>query len=371
MFMQSQLYPHSIVPLTNDMHEKAEASCPSGLNLSDTESMYLNLLSIYAVAHYLRRLGYATHDQTEIMTNPVLQSLMDVAPIEVLSASDEGSGGDRSSPKSDAFPQRHAPQSYGLLECRRVMANDSKMCVPDTIIPEERLGYVAVQFNDDLSEAYLIGYLDSGDVSQYMDANGAIAVPLDQLRSLDELIIHLQQAYKPSHVVTYLTNWLKNIVEESWTSLDHVIGPEMQLNYQVREINPSFQQDLRSTPAISKKPRTECAYGKTIRFNTSQRTETVALITEIIDSSSADLSINLKICPPATKGEPKEDHSEKVFLPPGLEMVIVDETGDTVMQVQSRDENRTIKLGFEAEPGDRFQLHMSLDDTVIVESFLV
>ena len=357
MFMQPQMYPHIIVPLTDDMHENAEASCPSALKLSETESMYLNILSIYAVAHYLRRLGYATRDQTEMMTNPVLQSLVGGAPIEVLSSSNEPSGGDRSS-----------PQRYGLLECRRIMPNDLKMRVPETIIPEDRLGYVAVQFNDDLSEACLLGYLDSSDVNQYMDSNGAIAVPLDQLRSPDELIIHLQQLHKPSQVVTHLTNWLQNIVEESWTSLENVIGPEMHLNYQVREVEQSLRQtNVQSTPPLSGNPLTECIHGKTIHFNTGQRTETIALITEIIDNPSPDLSINLKICPPATKGE----HSAKVFLPSGLEMVVVDETGDTVMQAQARDENRTIKLGFEAEPGDRFQLHMSLDDTVIVESFLV
>ena len=301
------------------------------------EQTYHNLLAVLAVNHYLKMLAIPTDLSQCNCWNPFLRMTTNVADLEVV--------------------------GYGRFECCPVAMQGTKADSPDpsmtvTVpadVQEERVGYIAVQVDGDLSDRqpklHLLGFVDH--------INGE-AFQLAEVRSLFELPQYLEQlAHAPETTISHLTHWLKNRVEEGWQTLDTLISFQRQAGYQVRTPN-----GLRSSEAN----RSRCMYGKTLSLDTANGEETILLITEVIDNATDELSIELKICPIA----PDASHGEDMaFLPPGLEMVIVDVAGEAVMQAQARAGNRMMELGFHAEKGDRFQLQVQLNDTVVIESFLV
>lgn len=52
-------------------------------------------------------------------------------------------------------------------------------------------------------------------------------------------------------------------------------------------------------------------------------------------------------------------------------MMVMDESGELVMQAQSREQNRRVELGFLADLGDRFQLQVRLGNSEWIEEFIV
>ncbi|MEM9216585.1 MAG: DUF1822 family protein [Cyanobacteria bacterium P01_F01_bin.150] len=306
------------------------------------EQTYHNLLAVLAVNHYLKILGFQTDLSQCDCWNPFLRMTTNVADLEVV--------------------------GYGRFECCPVVAADvgeglaevPEHCVVPADVQEERVGYIAVKVNGNIPQGdrpqeqptvHLLGFTDQINGEEWV---------LGERRSLFNLPQYLEElGHKSENQLSHLTNWLKSQVDEGWQTLDSLISFQRRAGYQVRTPNV-----LRS----SEGNRSRCMYGKTLRLHTEDREETILLITEVIENPTDELSIELKICPVA----PDDSHTdETAFLPPGLEMVVVDVAGDAVMQAQARAGNRMMELGFHAEEGDRFQLQIHLKDTILVESFLV
>jgi hypothetical protein len=61
----------------------------------------------------------------------------------------------------------------------------------------------------------------------------------------------------------------------------------------------------------------------------------------------------------------------KLHLPPGLQLIGLDEAGNSFSEVQAREQDNYIQFKFTAELGDRFSLRVALDDASITESFVI
>ena len=304
-------------------------------NPDQREQTYHNLLAVLAVNHYLKMLGFQTDLSQCDCWNPFLRMTTSVADLEVV--------------------------GYGRFECCPIsvdalgegIAEIPESCSVPAEVQEERVGYIAVQVDDDGQQGQpnvcLLGFTDHIGGEEWV---------LSERRSLFDLPAYLEQLIR-ARTTTHLTPWLKNKVDSSWKTLETLFAYQQQPISSVRTVN-----SLR--PSDTSYPR--CTYGKTLSLSTPKRQEKILLITEVIDNATEEFSIELKICPTS----PQVSRSnETAFLPPGLEMVIVDVAGDAVMQAQARDRNQMMELGFHAEEGDRFQLQIQLDDTIITESFLV
>ncbi|WP_250126490.1 DUF1822 family protein [Chroococcidiopsis sp. CCMEE 29] len=147
------------VPIGKEAVDRAlEFQKQHGHNHTRAERVYLNTLAVSAVDAFLHRLEIETALADSNSQEVVCQVLMDVADLEI--------------------------PNLGQLECRPVLPGADAVSIPPEVW-SERIGYVAVQLDDSLQEATLLGFTttvpDSGEL------------PLAQLQPITLLPAYIQQ----------------------------------------------------------------------------------------------------------------------------------------------------------------------------------
>lgn len=72
------------IPLASDAHRLAERFCAHHRDAQKVRQIYLNTITVYAVNYYLQCLGVETNWEASDSWNPALQTLMNVADLEVV-----------------------------------------------------------------------------------------------------------------------------------------------------------------------------------------------------------------------------------------------------------------------------------------------
>ena len=151
------------VPLSFTAHSLAEQFRCQQSNPQKAKQVYLNTLAVYAVDFYLQCLGVETEIERSDSCNALRLKFMNVADLWV--------------------------KSIGRLECRPILPKAEVLAIPIEV-REDRVGYVAVQFDQSLKQATLVGFTSM-----------AVAeLPLDQLRSLEEFPEYLNQLRETKRV---------------------------------------------------------------------------------------------------------------------------------------------------------------------------
>ena len=335
MISHSESFSTFTVSLAQSTHRLAEQFCQHHTDWQKAEQVYLNTLAVYAVDYYLNCLGYETDRQHSGSHNVVIQSLLDVADLIV--------------------------KDYGRLECRPISTDTKTVYIPQEVW-HDRLGYVAVAFNDALDEAEILGFFQQVE---------AIEVPLSQLQPLDNLSDYLSSHRYPTadHAQsdqaepnqaqlttdiqrrTLLGEWLKNIFSNGWASLEErmAVG-QPQFAFQFRSLHSNQQEDKSSTSVT----RT-----KLVKLGSPEHT--VLMLVTLTPEPDTSAQVQIEILPT----------SEHPFLPTGLQLSILDEREEIVMQAKTQETNDGIRLEFTADLGNRFSIKISLDNAAITEGFLL
>lgn len=299
--------------LTLKNHQIAEQFRQQQSNPKKAKQVYLNTLAVQAVNAYLSWLGVDTDIEASDSWNPAMQALTDVADLVV--------------------------KQRGQLECRPVLPEQQICHIPPDVW-SDRLGYVAVQFDPGLSEATLLGFVPSVTTQE---------LPLCELRSLDQLINHLNHAAPTAtQPLINLRKWLNGVVDAGWQTLDGVLGPQPTFSF--RSVD---QSELHST-------NTSITRGKLFDLRSQPNSEQVALLVELAPTNKPDLDIWVKVCPTGVHPH----------LPPELELMVLDDMGVAVMQAQSRN-TEMIQLKFSGVPGEHFSIKIVLDDISFTEDFVI
>ncbi|WP_377474092.1 MAG: DUF1822 family protein [Microcoleus anatoxicus] len=61
----------------------------------------------------------------------------------------------------------------------------------------------------------------------------------------------------------------------------------------------------------------------------------------------------------------------QTYLPPEVQMIVLDDTGEVFLEARSRSADNRIQLEFSGEPGERFSVKVALGDASIVEDFVI
>ena len=320
------------IPLPLSIHATAQRFCQPQWSSLKTKQIYLNTLAVYAVKSYLGYLGVLSYLEQGDSWDPMIQCLMDSADLVVV--------------------------NQGRLECRPVLLSSSTCYVPPEVW-SDRLGYVAVQLDDELRYAKLLGFLPQVTSPD---------VPLAQWRSLKFLL----QAVDPSlqavslsapsfekrhdstvqtkPVITHLTEWLKGTVEKGWQQLDDLILPD--------NLFPPSPPALQFRSAVMP---LSTVRGKYLDWQlpTGQQ-ENLVLVVGVMPAQKSEMNIWVKLCP----------QQSSTRLPPKLEVVVLDEQNTAVMQAQSR-QTEMIQLKFGGQIGEKFSIKVSLDEFSKIESFVI
>lgn len=305
------------VYLGQKVHQIADQFCQGQADLDKAEQVYHNTLAVYAVGAYLQSQGMEVDLKAGDSWNEVMQTGLDVADLVV--------------------------KDCGRLECRPVVSDEDKMRVP-VEVGENRIGYVAVELDEDLQTADLLGFVEKVATEE---------VPLEKLRPMELLAAHLENIKQSKLVpsLTYLGQWLKGAIDATWVTVEELLGSQQTLAFQTR--SGSATADFARDKALMKVIR-----GKYLTFKRHLNPETVVLLVEIMPTADQKMNVWITLAP--TSG--------LSYLPDEMELTLLDELGTPRGKTQDIYKSG---ISFQADPGDRFDIRLKLGDSSVKESFMI
>ncbi|GAP94212.1 DUF1822 family protein [Leptolyngbya sp. NIES-2104] len=291
-------------------HQVAEKFYQHHSDPDKAKQVYLNTLSVQAVHFYLTCLDIKTDLENSQSWNPLLQVLTNTADLRI--------------------------EGFGSVECCLVL-NDEKSC----LIPSqasERIAYIAVRLNSDLTEAELLGFVFSVETETLF---------LEKLQSIDELPNYLYQL-ATTHPITRLSDWFHTVTESGWKTLEMLIG-DWQESAALSFRSPVFN--------ALELPITGVRRGKLLTLGDAPE-EQVLLLIEVTPRTRSEYQINLELCP----------IGKERYLPRSLHVSVLDEVGKTVLQAESN-ESEGLEFQFSGERKERFGIRIRLLGCIILEAF--
>ena len=309
--MNAQINSTIAIPLTLSAHELAQRHAQKQIDPRRAKQVYLNTLAIHAVKDYLGWLDISTNWPESESADPIRQSLCNSADLAI--------------------------SGKGTIECRPILPHESTCTIPEDTWGD-RLAYVAVQLNPELTEGTLLGYLSEVHRCE---------TPLSELHSLDTLLDRLEEeADEP----ILLTQWLNHAIDAGWQTLSELLNPD----------EPQFAFNFRS-PVSQSSPSSSVATikrGKHLQLQPDR--DPVGLFVGIEPSEREEFDISVELSPTGT-----EQH-----LPKELQLSILDDEERVVMHASSRG-TKSIQLDFSAEVGDRFSIKVTLGEIGVTEFFAI
>lgn len=302
-------------PLGSKAHTIAKQFWRQQDNPQKAKQVYLNTLAVYAVNFYLNCMGVQTNWDANYYYS-IRQILADVGDLEI--------------------------PELGLLTCCPVSHEMRLIDIP----PEawsDRIGYVAVQFDESLRMATLLGFSETAEMGKLF---------VSQLRSLEDLLAHLSQlssSLKTSKSQVKLTQWLNNIFEVGWQSLENVLDSKEQ------NLAFSFRGNSDSIDSCIKR-------AKLIDLGLEIENQSLVLLVAITPETAEKVSILVQVHP--MQGES--------YLPPNLQLSMLSESGKILQEVGSRSADNYIQLKrFRGLPGESFQIKLTFGEASLTEDFLI
>jgi hypothetical protein len=265
-------------------------------------------------------LGFETDWTQSDSWDSIMQTFLDVADLEV--------------------------KNYGKLECRPVLPDAEVIYVPQEVW-EGRIGYVAVQLDESLKEATLLGFAETVSTQE---------LALSELRSLEELPDYLSQFKQPQAVRerVNLSQWLHSIFEVDWETIEAIFAPpQAELAFNTRSQSP-----VRTSPPSI--PTNGVKRGKRLDLEWLGRREQVAVFVGLTPRLSSQLDISVEVCPIGARP----------YLPRELQIMVLDEQGKSVLQAEAGN-SESIEFQFSGEPGESFSVKVTLGNLSITQEFLI
>ena len=319
----TELESHITIPIGQKAHTTARQFAASTTSPDRGKQVYLNTLAVYAVHCYLNWLQIESDLEQSDSWSWGIQGLFDVADL--------------------ALPE------IGSLECRFVLPEETSFVIPPQAT-ENRIGYVAVRLNESLDRAELLGFLGKiAPASQPLQIAIADLQPLDKL--LEAIPVTTQTNSSTSNLLTNLSRWLNSTFENGWLTMEAI--------FETQNANPALAvrnepPSINITSAVKR--------GKLIDLGIQLAGEKVALI---ITCQPADEEMEILL----------QVYSVERFttLPPNLQLIVLDETGATIPELQARARNADgcIQLEFTGKVGERFSITIALEDVSITEDFQI
>lgn len=310
------------VPLGAEAHRLAQQFCSQQSDRAKVKQVYLNTLAVSAVKFYLQCMGIETNWEASLSWNPVFQTLMDVADLEI--------------------PKR------GKLECRPVLPEANIVSIPPEVWcdaeggreHDHRIGYIAVRLDSKLVEATLLGF------TKIAPESGEL--PINQLHSLEDLLEHLHQIrqLQPTKMQVNLSHWFEQIFTDNWQSVEALFATRENLAF-----------SLRSTSRLGE---ASVQRAKLIDLGLQLENQSVALLVAIAPDADLKVAILVQLHP-----------TNADYLPPDIKLILLSD-GSTLQSVQSRSEDNYIQLKrFRVNPGECFNIQVAFGNVTVTESFTI
>jgi len=323
------------LPITEEAHAIAHHLARYQPNARKAEQVKLNSLAVSAVDTYLQMMRIQTDITASDSHNPSVCLGSDVADLIVT--------------------------DLGRLECRPIKNNHASCYVPIEVW-QDRIGYVAVQLDEALEEAVLVGFTPSVQTEN---------VPLYQFQPLQTLLQRLDElkplpASSEMSVQTTETNLgelLQGLLMTGWQTLEELLlGNGENLAY--RRARRSDAESEREGASSNRR------MGKLISLERLEERQVILLAgsnasyftkTSASDSVSQDVEITIRIIPA----------NRQKALPTGLQLIILNESGTIEKQVEAKPGNDYLRVPISGKRGERFRVRVVLVDSSWTEYFVI
>ena len=296
-----------IAPLSAEAHQIATRFHRNQLNPLKAKQVYLNTLSVYAVNFYLKCMGFEPDWNQSESFDPTIQKFKDSADLNV--------------------------KYLGTFECRPVLPEEQVVSIPLESMNRRR-GYFAVQLNPTLTQANILGFMPNVSTSEVL---------LSELKSLDCFLRYASQLEK----AVSLNQWLQNTFEAGWETIESIFSsPQIAWRSQHLDALTAVNSDL--------------GVERIKTFNLEPTGEQIGLLVRLQPKTEVDMGIGVELYPT----------NQQVYLPHHLQLMLLDESGQTVMQAEARS-SKNIQLKFNGESGEVFSVKVALGDMNIVETFVI
>lgn len=360
--LQALNLPTITISLTQKDHEIARKIATPQLTKEKQKQVYLNVLSVLTVKHYLDILGIQSDLEKGEILDPVSHLTEDISSLLI------------TDPKLG---------KQGLLECRYCQEDEINFNVPVEAL-EDRISYVFIQFDSLYQKGVILGFLPVVNQEK---------VTQNQLKPLTELIECL---YEPAINWIYLRNWLDHQFNQAWLSLEEVmktpkvspkfafrVAPNRGLNKLanrlgininltspindlVKIIQTTHDQEIRweAIEALRKIDPNHAAIGVRRIYQLQDHLEIpVALMVSLVAINNEQVAILLKVYPIGIDN----------YLPPQLSLNFFEGTDNLLKQIVSNSNplDITIQLKFMANFGEKFTITLSFNQASYTEHFIV
>jgi Protein of unknown function (DUF1822) len=303
--------------LDREAYRLAEKFASQQATPEKLKRVYLNTLAVYATHRYLGWLNIETNLEQSDSWHPVIHSLFDVADLVL-------------------------PNINKKLECCAVLSGETAFNLP-LEGTENLIGYVAVHFNEILTEAEILGFLPITAI----DKNPLQQISVDNLEPIDALIDHIYDAQEtPVSLMDNLANSVRSL-------------RNMNIIDRVRHT----LQEVLEEPTVSYAHRSASNH---------QNTE-IPLATEI-DLGSYKLVLIVEMTP-------KDEQRKRIHLRlesidtnelPPFQLYIIEKSGEIFPhQIESESSTHLQLQTFNGRIGEHFSIKIVYRDVSVTENFIV
>ncbi len=147
------------ISLYPDAYVWAKQFAAQQANEEKSKQVYFNTLAVCAVRQFVQEIGFETNLAAGDSWHSVIRMVHDVGDLVI--------------------------PNLGKIECRVVMPEDTAISLPAEVT-EDRIAYVAVRIQEQLTSVELLGFMRATDVSE-----SATSLGFDQLEPIENLIDYL------------------------------------------------------------------------------------------------------------------------------------------------------------------------------------
>lgn len=317
------------LPITQTARRTAQQFANQQPTSEKAEQVRLNTLAVCAVNDYLQMIGVPTDLAVSDSWNPIVRLCANVADLEIT--------------------------GVGRLECRPIGDTQPTCHIPPEVW-SDRIGYVVVRIDESSYEATVLGFTPTASREE---------LPISQLEPVEELIDRLNRLNNPAVVATpavspktrvNLGQWLTDVFETGWQTVESLLTPtepDLAFSFRSAESPVLTEEDAINQVGVGR--------AKLIRLATEATSCVVALVVEVRPQSGQGSSILVQVHPTGNQ----------TYLPSGLQLLVLDETGATFLEGQARRMDNYIQLRFSGQPGEQFSIQVTLDDSSVIEEFVI
>jgi hypothetical protein len=322
------------VALSPADHQKAMAFAKQQPNPQHGQQIYLNVLAMQAVHHYLEWFGIASDPTQGDSAQVIEQWTSKIADLVI--------------------------PEIGKLECCPVLPHQTAVLLPSDIL-DERIGYIAVQFSEQLENVDLRGFLP-------FSANMAsLEIPLSEFQPMETVFDRLVPVASTSSVaaamtqgataVSNLSRWLQNFVEPGWQTLEELLSQGT--------VELAYGRSLTMPPAVTATEDTGLTISRfrTVDFGLRINHQPLILMINVTPIAATERQILVRVMP----GGPQ------TYLPEGLNLKVLNEVEVPIenLEVVAQADYDLIQLTFTGDMNETFNLQLNLDTETFQLPFVI